>query len=225
VRAADAESVFGEAAYLFSVLPAACRQHETMLAQTTCRQDTGSTLEHHHEAPLNRGPMRDFRKEILKAEPKRLAALLEIDQALSRVWRSHELAAILKHQLTAPVELDLAEGSAGQTAPSPTQFPEIGSFDELFHHPAPPIELLRSVKEFAKANRNHPASALPNEIATLLYYASVIVARWRCGEVITTLNDEELGAGIGWAIAQPWVDERTRSLLYEASKALNRSTS
>jgi hypothetical protein len=127
--------------------------------------------------------------------------------------------------LAAPVRLDLVEGTAGNAPAVPSGCPEIRTFDELFHYPKPPIELLKSVKEFAKANRDHPASALPGEIATMLYYASVIIARWRWGEVITTLNDEELRAGINWAIAQPWVDERTRSLLREASKALNCSTS
>ena|SRR5438093_9732349 len=165
--------------------------------------------------------MCDSRENNLKAEPKRLAALLEIDQVPARVWRLDELTAIFKHQLAAPVQLDLAEGTAGNAPALPSAFPEIRTFDELFHYPKPPIELLKSVKEFAKANRDHPASALPREIATALYYGSIVVARWRCGEVITTLNDEELRAGIEWAIAQPWVDERTRSLLREASVALN----
>jgi hypothetical protein len=165
--------------------------------------------------------MSDARKSILKAEPKRLAAFLEIDPGSGGLWRQAELAAIFKHQLAAPVQLDLANGTDRNAPPSPSGFPEIRTFDELFHYPKPPIELLKSVKEFAKANRDHPASVLPGEIATVLYFASVIVARWRCGEVITTLNDRELRVGIEWAIAEPWVDERTRSLLCEASVALD----
>src|SRR5437879_6993673 len=112
--------------------------------------------------------MCDVRKHLLKAEPKRLATLLAIDQIPARLWRPDELTAIFKHQLAAPVQLDLAEGTAGNATALPSGFPEIRTFDELFHHPKPPIELLRSVKEFAKANRDHPASALPNEIATVL---------------------------------------------------------
>ena len=158
----------------------------------------------------------------MKSEPQRLAAFLELDPEPGRLWRPEELAAIFKHQLAAPVQLDLAEGTAGKVAARPSGFPEIRTFDDLFHCPKPPIELLKAVKEFAKANRDHPASALPNEVATVLYYASVILARWRCGEVITALNDAELRAGITWAIAQRWVDARTRSLLREASKALMR---
>jgi len=123
--------------------------------------------------------------------------------------------------LAAPVQLDLAEATAGNSPARTAVFPGIQTFDELLHSPMPPIDLLKSVKEFAKANRDHPASVLPGEIATVLYFASVIVARWRCGEVITTLNDRELRVGIEWAIAEPWVDERTKSLLCEASVALD----
>ena len=36
------------------MLPASCRQNETMRDRKTCRRDAGSTLERHHEAPLNR---------------------------------------------------------------------------------------------------------------------------------------------------------------------------
>src|SRR5437016_109178 len=40
--------------YLVSVLSASCRQNETLRDRKTCRRDAGSTLERHHEAPLNR---------------------------------------------------------------------------------------------------------------------------------------------------------------------------
>src|SRR6267378_379059 len=40
--------------YLFSVLPASCRQKETMGVRKSCRRDAGTTLERHHTAPLNR---------------------------------------------------------------------------------------------------------------------------------------------------------------------------
>jgi len=72
------------------------------------------------------------------------------------------------------------------------------------------------VKHFAKANRNHPASALPNEIATLLYFESIAVARTRCRRRITSLSEKEIDAGIAWALAQDWVDSQTKSLLREA---------
>lgn len=164
--------------------------------------------------------MLDVREKMLKVEPKRLAAVLEIDPGNGRLWRQDELAVIFKHQLAAPVQMDLGKAPAGNTPALPFGFPDIRTFDDLFHSSTPPIEVLKSVKEFAKANRDHPASPLPNEIAAALYYASVIIARWRCAEVITTLNDEELHTGIDWAMSEPWVDARTKSLLRQASMSL-----
>jgi hypothetical protein len=125
------------------------------------------------------------------------------------------LSAILQHQLAAPIRFELDEEVLGEgenpkedTTPADT----VQTFDELFHHCTPPLEVLRSVKDFAKANRNHPASTLPNEIATLLYFASIVVAQTRCGRRITSLSKKEIRAGVAWALAQDWVDERTKSL-------------
>jgi hypothetical protein len=41
------------------------------------------------------------------------------------------------------------------------------------------------------------------------------VARTRCGRRITSLSEKEIRAGIAWALAQDWVDGRTKSLLRE----------
>src|SRR5258705_7547162 len=40
--------------YVFSVLPASCRQNETRRNRRICRRDAGSTLERPQDAPLNR---------------------------------------------------------------------------------------------------------------------------------------------------------------------------
>ena len=53
-RSARAPVLSPQGEYPFSVLPASCRQNETVRDRKTCRRDAGSTLEHHHEAPLNR---------------------------------------------------------------------------------------------------------------------------------------------------------------------------
>ena len=44
------------ASSLFGVLPASCRQNEPVRDRKICRRDAGSTLDPHHEAPLNRYP-------------------------------------------------------------------------------------------------------------------------------------------------------------------------
>jgi len=161
--------------------------------------------------------MSEARDKVFRAEPRRLAYLLDLIETVTLPWRAQELGAILKHQLSSPIESDL-DREAARDGPKGSAHCVSArvTFGDLFHHATPPIELLRSVKDFAKANRNHPASALPNEIATLLYFESIAVARTRCRRRITSLSEKEIDAGIAWALAQDWVDSQTKSLLREA---------
>jgi len=57
----------GQPLYLFSVLPASCRQNEPVRDRKICRRDAGSTLDPHHEAPLNR--YQPFWLPVLRASP------------------------------------------------------------------------------------------------------------------------------------------------------------
>jgi hypothetical protein len=185
--------------------------------------------------------MEDPRASVFKAEPPRLAAMLEVEPTRGRAWHPDELAAILKHQLAAPVLEDVEGQPSGQllskeregASHPPTGSPAAAhalaeserrgsrqegiTFDDLFHRPDPPVGLLRSVKEFAKANRNRPSSVLPNEIATLLYFGSIVVALKRCGQRITSLTDRDIRAGLDWVLGQGWVDERTKSVFRRAA--------
>ena len=82
--------------------------------------------------------------------------------------------------------------------------------------PQPPLELLELVKDFAKANADHPENGLPKEIAAVLYYGCIAAALVRLKARISKLSDAELRRGLGWAVEQPWVDEETRQLLARA---------
>lgn len=95
------------------------------------------------------------------------------------------------------------------------------SFADLFHHPAPSRELLELVKDFAKANLDHPESGLPAEITSALYYTSIAAALVHLDERISKLSDADLQNGLRWAQQQAWLDERTKGLLAEASKKLS----
>ena len=131
-----------------------------------------------------------------------------------RVWRPEELAA--------PVHLDLGNFAPGDARRLQTLSGSQGlllkSFSDLLHHPQPPLELLEMVKQFAKTSRSHPDSPLPREIATLLYYAAIVVAMTRCGRRITNLDDQGLKEGIGWVLSQTWVDEPTKDIFKEGLK-------
>jgi len=151
---------------------------------------------------------------------ERLSEMLGLKPDSAPLWRPEELAAIFRHQLAAPVLVDL--GGFDRTAAerlrllTEAQGLLVKSFADLFRHPSPPVELLRLTKDFAKANRDHPEAVLPREIANALYYASIAAALLRCGERITRLTNEELRQGLAWAAVQPWVDAEVKELLVEA---------
>ena len=133
------------------------------------------------------------------------------------LWEPEELAAILKHQLTAPIAFDLSYAAEGPPPRvdviSPSEGPSIETFSELFHHPRPPVGLLEQIKQFAKSCRNRANSPLPDEIASVLYTLSIIVAMTKCGRRITKSDDQTLRYGVDWALDQTWLDEPTRGLL------------
>lgn len=163
--------------------------------------------------------------DVMESNPARLGQFLmaAVDGGEGE-WRSHELGAILRHQLSAPILFDCCDSAApapqfGQPQPEPGQeFPK--SFRELFHHPSPPLPLLRLTKDFAKKNWDHPESALPRDVTLVLYYMSIVAAFVRHGECITKLDNEALRTGILWVIDQPWADESTKQLCLEGLRHL-----
>jgi len=140
------------------------------------------------------------------------------------LWRPEELASILRHQLSAPVELDLQRlgpipaAHVGRLLETAT--PPIRSFGDLFGHPRPPLELLELAKEFAKASPQSSDAPLPDEIAAVFYVLSIVVARVRCGRRITEMDDVALRRQLRWAAGQPWVDAETCGRLLEGLRVL-----
>src|SRR5688500_12051193 len=166
--------------------------------------------------------------ELDKTEPPRLAEMLALDGRAGQVWRAEELSAILRHQLDAPLEFDLGELSDEYAAVAPPAAAGTlhwrVTFGELLHHARPPLPLVERAKRFAKACRNHPEGPLPVEVATVLYFALIVVARLRCDGAprISALDDAALVEGAHWALAQEWLDERTRGLFVGAVEHLSK---
>jgi len=159
-------------------------------------------------------------------DPSRLAMMLTAHDA--ERWRPEEMASILRHQLSAQLELDLAGIASDDDDPPP--LPDgtgisAGTFGELLlHHPRPPVAMLRRVKLFAKACKAKAEGPLPPEVATVLYFASIVVALQRCQTRITELDDDGLLKGTQWALAQTWLDQPIRSLFEEAMTKLRPTT-
>ena len=165
-----------------------------------------------------------MKTDLTKSDSRSLATLFDLRTKTEPAWSPDDLAGMLQHQLDAPLEFDLSttnDKTAGklQTVYA-TQTNAPRTFRELFSHPKPPVALLKSVKDFAKKHRNDPDSPIPKEIATILYFASVAIASTRCRQRITTLTGDQLRDGVKWAIAQPWVNEATRSLFQESLRRI-----
>jgi hypothetical protein len=149
-------------------------------------------------------------------EPARLAEMMTLDATPPRLWSPDELGVILRHQLSVPLELDLGEPSGDAATGADSRPMPSCTFADLLHHPEPPLAMLRRAKRFAKACKSDPNGPLPDEVATVLYYATIAVALLRCRQCITAMDDVALRAGFGWALLQVWVDDRTKSIFEEA---------
>ena len=162
----------------------------------------------------------DASAAVFKSRADKLATLMATGEERARLWRPDELAAIFRHQMSAPVVVDLGTFDP-RTATrlrtlSEAQGLLLRSFDDLFHHPAPPPELLGLVKDFAKANLDHPESGLPGEIAAALYYTSIAAALVHLGARLSQLPDTDLQSGLRATLEQAWLDEKTKELLANA---------
>ncbi len=157
--------------------------------------------------------------DLSKSSPQSLAGMMDLGEPSHEPWGPEELAAILSHQLSAPVEFDFtylgAEASQCARTLSPAKGPPVRSFNDLLHHTDPPVELLEWTKQFAKDCRKRPDGPLPDEIATVLYYLSIVAAMTKCRRRISRLDDSSLRYALEWALDQPWLDEPSRELFGE----------
>lgn len=162
---------------------------------------------------------------LFKSRAQQLSALMASGDERGPLWRPDELAAMFRHQMSAPVLMDLGgfdPGTASQLkALTAAQGLLLSSFADLFNHPNPPLKLLQLVKDFSKANLDHPESGLPREIAAALYYVSIAAALVRLDKRISQLPDADLQRGLRLTQAHAWLDERTKSLLAEALKKIS----
>ena len=164
-------------------------------------------------------------KSVFETDRRQLATLLDVSsEDDGRLWRDDELGAILRHQLSAPLYVDLINCERGLALKVRNLAESLGltlkSFGDLLAHPNPPLELLKITKDFAKASRLSPHSPMPREIASVLYFASIAAALVRCGRRITSLSDEALSDGLRWVLGRRWLEEPTRNLTAEALRLL-----
>jgi hypothetical protein len=162
-------------------------------------------------APTDR--MRDDLRDLPPESLARLVRAGEADAPVAGGWRPAELADVLAHQLNVPLRVDLARlGPVALGTPDLWCPPwESRTFGDLLRDPAPPVALLRLVKDFAKAG-DQGGAGLPTPIALGLYYAAIAAALLRHGTSISALDDRGLVEGMDWARGADWMAPELRPL-------------
>lgn len=134
---------------------------------------------------------------------------------------------MLRHQLAAPLAFDLGNALPDKLAvraldPALQEAGKLGiksfkSFQDLFTHANPPLELLVSAKNIFKRQSGSAADRRPEQqVAYVLYLLTILMAKARCGRPITKLGDDAVSRSAQWALSQEWVDAATKSLLTQA---------
>ena len=154
-----------------------------------------------------------------------LSRMLDLEATShSGAWSPADFPAILDHQLAASLESELAGMDFGLSlkleAWRRQSDHRLESFADLLTHPRPPLELLETVKQFAKRHRSSQDATLPPEIATALYFACIAIGLTRLGRRITRIDDDALRGGVRWALDQQWIGEPVRWVLHEAEALL-----
>jgi len=158
----------------------------------------------------------DSRREM----SQRLSQMLSLDGEPTGLWRPEELSGILRHQLEVPLDLELIlrdDSTPASSKEGPTSaeraYPSLAA---LLADSAAPLPLLKRLKDYTKAAGANPDSPLPEEIATLLYFAAIAAAFVHHATRISGLGNDGLQWGFSWALGETWVADELRSLFTDA---------
>ena len=173
----------------------------------------------------------DSSQAVLKSSPAQLAKIMNLDETTPDAWTDQDLAAMLRHQMAAPLDFDLtslelkaAEAEARTETLAGAAKARIRSFQDLLFHPGPPLELLRLSKDFFKGRIKACQKGSPEwQVAYLFYLLSILAAGSRAAR-LSNLTPRDLGKAIKWALDQKWVDQKTRTLISQASGRLPAKT-
>jgi hypothetical protein len=150
--------------------------------------------------------------ELDRTNSDSLARLLEIggpgDRELPAMGSAEALDEVLDQRL---FDLEHAPGRSIDADPM-LQTP----LRMLFSEPGLPLDWITRVKNGAKKWRDDVDAPIPQEIATLLYYASIAVALSRHGTRISNLDDAALRNGFECLLALTWCPDDLKKILSAA---------
>jgi hypothetical protein len=170
----------------------------------------------------------DPSRSVFQSGAGPLSRIMHLDEAVSTEWNEADLAAMLRHQLAAPLAFDLAAPALPNVdrplrdqALQAAKKMGIKSFRDLLTQPKPPLELLKLVKDLFKHHAGASSKRRPEqEVAYLMYLLTILVARTRLGCEITQLTKTDLRRGYEWAASRPWVDDENKALFASGASHL-----
>jgi DNA-directed RNA polymerase specialized sigma24 family protein len=162
----------------------------------------------------------EFSEHLDDSHPARIARLLELPPEANSLWLHTDLGGLMRHllgQRLSDLELDIA---GAPTDSAGAVHATIVTLADLCRHSQPPIEMLEAVKRYGRS-RVRRSAALPDEIASALYFASIAAALVRHGKRISTSSDELLRYGFQRLLDRPWIETPLRELLEDAISRLD----
>ena len=168
------------------------------------------------------------RRDLNQSISSGLGKLMSLSGSNAGAWSNEDLASILSHQLRVPLAVDLTQVDAPEPARRELAARIARNPDETFaavlFSPNPPLEILSTIKDFAKLLRSGPDAPIPAEVATMIYYAAIAAALAQKNHRLSELGDAELRKGLDWARGRKWIDATMRELLDTACARLEPKT-
>lgn len=157
-------------------------------------------------------------------DPRQLSKLIEVEAEAENAWAPEEWTDVFLHQLQAPLATDLIGEDPDivqHLAASCKQHKQpLVTFGDLIRGDKPPLDLLFTLKGFAKKLIGGSETGIPREIATVLYYVSIVLAFRIHKKRISDLDSKSLREGLEWSLCQPWISSDIRRILEDGLASL-----
>lgn len=167
--------------------------------------------------------------------PTLVDRLFMLDASEQSPYDAEELAQLLRSRLAYSVQLYLGDHNPGLAERLRKSTRGVGlpvlCLQDLVRSDDPAadlglaradlIDLLRRVKSNAKIHHVAVSGAkLPPDLARLIYYLCIALARVHAGASISRLGSAHLHEGFTWAFGLPWVDPHVRAMFTRAQATL-----
>ena len=94
--------------------------------------------------------------------------------------------------------------------------PSIDSLVDVLDHPDPPLDVLVSMKDYAKAMHADPSCEIPDAVPNVIYFVAIALGRVRCRQSITQLEHDVVRSGLSWVSGEEWIPLQLRHICQEA---------